>query len=385
MANRHAAALIVAAGRGVRAGEGTPKQYRPLGGRPLLAYSIASFKAAGITDIQVVIHADDIALYKEAAADAGLPAPVFGGESRQESVRNGLAGLKARAPDLVLIHDAARPFADAGLIQRVLDALQTHDGAIPAIAVTDTLKRGEKGLIRETVARDNLYQAQTPQGFNYAAICLAHERARGTAMTDDAAVGEAAGLKVALVEGAATNIKVTSAEDFVRAEKMLSERTSTRVAMGFDVHRFMPGDHVFLCGVRIAHDAALEGHSDADAGLHAITDALLGCIGAGDIGTHFPPSDERWRGAASHLFLAHAATLVRDKGGAVEHVDVTLICERPKIGPHRAAMTERIAEILYIETERVSVKATTSERLGFTGRGEGLAAQAVCTVRLPVR
>jgi 2-C-methyl-D-erythritol 4-phosphate cytidylyltransferase/2-C-methyl-D-erythritol 2,4-cyclodiphosphate synthase len=298
-------------------------------------------------------------------------------------VRHGLVALKENAPDLVLIHDAARPFVDRELVTRVLDALAHHDGAIPALAVSDTLKRVREGLIVETMPREELFGAQTPQGFRFPAICEAHAFAAGRALTDDAAVAEAAGLSVALVEGSPDNIKLTSVEDFLRAERMLASASSMRVGHGFDVHRFAPGDHVWLCGVRIPHECKLEGHSDADAGLHAITDALLGAIGAGDIGLYFPPSDEKWRGASSDIFLAHAAGLVRAKGGSIENVDVTLICERPKVSPHRQAMIERVAAILDIAPERVSVKATTSERLGFTGRQEGLAAEAVACVRLP--
>jgi len=378
------AALIVAAGRGVRAGGGVPKQYRKLGGRALLSHSIATFAShPRIGRVQIVINPEDRVAYDDAVDGFHLPEPVPGGAARQDSVRHGLVALKERAPGLVLIHDAARPFVDHKLITRVLEALADHDGAIPALAVSDTLKRGRAGLIVETLPREELFAVQTPQGFRFPMICEAHAFAAGRALTDDAAVAEAAGLSVALVEGSPDNIKLTSPEDFMRAERMLASASSTRIGHGFDVHRFVPGDHVWLCGVRIAHDRKLEGHSDADAGLHAITDALLGAIGAGDIGLYFPPSDEKWRGASSDIFLAHAAGLVRAKGGSIENVDVTLICERPKVAPHRQAMIERIASILEIAPERVSVKATTSERLGFTGRQEGLAAEAVACVRLP--
>lgn len=385
MTGERVAALIVAAGRGVRAGSGRPKQYRTLGQRPLLAHSVAAFvQHPRIAATQVVINPEDRDLYDLAVRGLDLPEPVAGGAARQDSVRHGLKALEASAPDLVLIHDAARPFVDAALITRVLDALATHEGAIPALAVSDTLKRGHEGCVVETVPRDELFAVQTPQGFRFPSILEAHARAAGQALTDDAAVAEAAGLSVAIVEGAPDNIKLTTAEDFLHAERMLASRLSTRIGHGFDVHRFTAGDHVWLCGVRVPHERGLEGHSDADAGLHALTDALLGAIGAGDIGMHFPPSDERWRGASSDVFLSHAVELVRGKGGEIENVDVTLICERPKVGPHREAMIARIAEILAISASRVSVKATTSERLGFTGRGEGLAAQAVACVRMPV-
>jgi 2-C-methyl-D-erythritol 4-phosphate cytidylyltransferase/2-C-methyl-D-erythritol 2,4-cyclodiphosphate synthase len=384
MEDQSVAALIVAAGKGLRAGGGTPKQYRPLGGRPLLAHSIGAFaRHPRVGRIQVVINPEDRPLYDAAVGGLSLPEPVAGGAARQDSVRHGLLALKEAAPDLVLVHDAARPFVSHDVITRVLDALGQHDGAIPALPISDTLKRGQDGLVVETIARDALFGAQTPQGFRYAAICDAHLATAGRALTDDAAVAEAAGLSVALVEGAPDNVKLTSAEDFLRAERMLAQASSMRIGHGFDVHRFVPGDHVWLCGVRVPHERGLEGHSDADAGLHAITDALLGAIGAGDIGAHFPPSDEKWRSASSDIFLRHAAELVRAKGGTIENVDVTLICERPKVAPHRHAMIERIAAVLEIAPSRVSVKATTSERLGFTGRGEGLAAEAVACVRLP--
>ncbi|HEY5346836.1 MAG TPA: 2-C-methyl-D-erythritol 2,4-cyclodiphosphate synthase, partial [Rhizomicrobium sp.] len=292
--------------------------------------------------------------------------------------------LAKDAPDFVLIHDAARPLISRDVIARVVAALEDGaQAAIPMLAVADTLrKRGADGWT--SVARDDLYRAQTPQGFHFDAIVQAHRAHAGENVTDDMALAELAGMKTEVVEGDEKNIKVTRKEDFAMAEQLLASRGGdVRVATGYDVHRFAPGDHIWLCGVKVPHDFALEGHSDADAGLHALTDAILGCIGAGDIGQHFPPTDERWRGASSDKFLAHAAALVRERGGAVSHVDVTLICERPKIGPHREAMAARVAEILGIEISRVSVKATTTEGLGFTGRREGLAAQAVATVRLP--
>jgi 2-C-methyl-D-erythritol 4-phosphate cytidylyltransferase/2-C-methyl-D-erythritol 2,4-cyclodiphosphate synthase len=377
-------ALVVAAGRGVRAGGGVPKQYRRLADRPVLAHSLAVFaRHRAIDAIRVVIHADDRGLYDEATHGLDLPEPAMGGASRQDSVRLGLESLAPLAPARVLIHDAARPFIDAGTITRVIDALAAAPGAIPAVAVADTLKRGAEGRIAATVPRADLWRAQTPQGFRYPEILAAHRAFAGRELTDDAAVAEAAGLAVALVEGGEANFKLTTDDDFRRAEAVLAAQAETRVATGFDVHAFGPGDHVWLCGVKVPHERGLVGHSDADVALHALTDALLGTIGAGDIGQHFPPSDMRWKGAASDQFLRHAASLVAARGGRVLHVDVTIVCERPKVGPHRAAMVARLAAILGIEPQRCSVKATTTEGLGFTGRREGIAAQAACTVRVP--
>ena len=376
------AALIVAAGRGSRAGPGAPKQYRPLAGEPVLRRAMAAFSGhPRITSIIAVIHRDDETAYREAAA--GLPKlldPAFGGETRQASVLAGLERLAAaERPDLVLIHDGARPFVSARLITDCIEALATHQGALAALAVTDTIRRGKDGLAGETVPRDGLWRAQTPQAFHFEAILDAHRKAAGGDYTDDAAVAAAAGMEVVLVEGDEDNFKVTSAADLARAERMLSGG-ETRTGMGYDVHRFGPGDHVWLCGVKLPHEAGLVGHSDADAGLHAITDAILGAIGAGDIGKHFPPSDPKWKGASSDIFLAHAATLARGAGATISHVDLTLICEAPKISPYTDKMRARIAEILSIGIGRVSVKATTTEGLGFTGRREGIAAQAIATL-----
>jgi 2-C-methyl-D-erythritol 4-phosphate cytidylyltransferase/2-C-methyl-D-erythritol 2,4-cyclodiphosphate synthase len=287
-------------------------------------------------------------------------------------------------PARVLVHDGARPFLDAGLVDRVLAALDESPAAIPALPLRDTVKRGAGGVVTQTVERADLWRAQTPQGFRYKDILAAHRGVIGQDLPDDAAVAERAGLPVRLIEGSEDNIKVTTADDLARAARILSARLGdVRTGQGFDVHAFGPGDHVWLCGIKVPHDRALIGHSDADAGLHALTDAILGALGAGDIGVHFPPSDAQWRGAPSHKFLRHAAELVKQAAGAISHVDVTLICERPKIGPHRAAMVKRVAEILELDPKRVSVKATTTEQLGFTGRGEGIAAQAVATLRLP--
>jgi 2-C-methyl-D-erythritol 4-phosphate cytidylyltransferase/2-C-methyl-D-erythritol 2,4-cyclodiphosphate synthase len=378
-------ALVVAAGRGTRLGAPLPKQYLPLGGVRLLRHSLVALRAhPRIAAVRAIIHPDDRALYDEAAAGLDLLPPVAGGAERQDSVRNGLESLEALAPDHVLIHDGARPFLDAAIVDRVLDALSDKPGAIAAMPVTDTVKRAEGGAIAETVDRSALWRAQTPQGFRFPAILATHRAAAGRQLSDDAAVAEHAGLAVALVAGSEENFKVTTMADLARAERHLASRLGdVRTGQGFDVHAFGPGDRVWLCGIAVPHEQGLVGHSDADVGLHALTDALLGAIGAGDIGQHFPPSDPRWRGAPSHRFLRHAAELVATKGGIVAHVDVTLICERPKIGPHRQAMAARIAEILAIGEGRVSVKATTTEKLGFTGRGEGIAAQAIATVRLP--
>ncbi len=377
-------ALVVAAGRGARFGGDVPKQWRLLAGRPILRHSLALLAGHPAIDaVRVVIHPDDLPLYDQAAEGLALAPPIAGGASRQESVRLGLEALAQDAHDLVLIHDGARPFAESALISRVVRALHLHAGAIPALPVHDTLKRGEDGLIRETVPRAGLWRAQTPQGFHFAALLEAHRAAAGHDLTDDAAVAERAGLGVALVEGAESNVKITTTQDLERAERSLSGPGEVRVGSGFDVHKFCPGDHVMLGNIVIPHEAGLEGHSDADVALHALTDALLGAIGAGDIGRHFPPSDPRWKGADSARFLAHAGALLSGRGGRISHLDLTVICERPKVGPHRAAMAHRIAAILGIDEGRVSVKATTTEGLGFTGRREGIAAQAVATVVMP--
>lgn len=377
-------ALIVAAGRGTRFGEGVPKQYRMLAGQPVLRRTVSAFLAhPRINDVLVVIHPDDRALYNQAVVGLAVLPPVDGGATRQESVIRGLERLAQRAPERVLIHDAARPNVDAALIDRVLDALVEAPAALPAVPVVDTLKKAaadQPNRVATTVDRAGLWRAQTPQGFRFDAILSAHRAALGRGFTDDAAIAESAGLAVALVAGSEDNVKITTEDDLSRQERMMGQMPDSRTGLGFDVHRFAEGDHVMLGGVAIPHTAGLEGHSDADVALHALTDALLGAIAAGDIGSHFPPSDAKWRGAPSHLFLAHAAGLVQAWGGAIVHVDITLICERPKIGPHRDAMQRRIAEILGISVDRVSVKATTTERLGFTGRQEGIAAQAVATV-----
>jgi 2-C-methyl-D-erythritol 4-phosphate cytidylyltransferase / 2-C-methyl-D-erythritol 2,4-cyclodiphosphate synthase len=377
-------ALVVAAGRGTRAGGALPKQYRQLGGRAVLRWSLERFRShPRIGAVRAVIHPDDRALYDDAALGLDLLPPVHGGASRQESVRLGLESLTNIKPRTVLIHDAARPFIDDATITRTIEALAQAPGAIVALPVADTIKRGENGQVAGTVDRAGLWRAQTPQGFRFEDILAAHRAATGAELSDDAAVAERAGLFVALVPGSEMNTKLTSEDDLRRAALFAGAAAETRVGTGFDVHAFGPGDHVWLCGIKVPHTQALIGHSDADVALHALTDAILGAIGAADIGAHFPPSDPRWRGAASDKFLTHAISLLAARGGAVVHADVTIICERPKVGPHRAAMVARLAAILGVDPSRCSVKATTTEGLGFTGRGEGIAAQAVATVRLP--
>lgn len=379
-------ALVVAGGRGSRFGGEMPKQYRDLGGRPLLRHSVETYcRHPQISGVRVVIHPDDRQLYDEAVEGLDLLEPCHGGRERQDSARFGLESLVSLGPDNVLIHDAARPFIDDGTIARVIGALDASDGAVAATPVTDTLKRGEGDRIVGTVDRAGLWRAQTPQGFRFQRILAAHRAVTGEALTDDAAVAERAGLSVSLVTAPEENFKVTTEDDLRRAERLLGTAYEQRIGTGFDVHHFGPGDHVMICGLKIAHSHGTVGHSDADVGLHALTDALLGTIGAGDIGSHFPPSDPQWKGAASERFLRHAAELVAQRGAAIVNVDVTIICERPKVGPHREAMTKQVAEILAIAPERVSVKATTTDKLGFTGRGEGMAAQAAATVRLPIR
>ena len=350
----------------------------------------------------VVINPADRSLYDDAVQGSKDPearkllAPVAGGETRQDSVRNGLESLADAPPDLVLIHDGARPLVSNAVIDGALDALAGHDGALPALAVSDSLKRATPGsaVIAGAVPREGLWRAQTPQGFRFPAILDAHRAAAGNALTDDAAVAEQAGLSVALTAGDEDNLKITTEQDFARAERiMATERErgvapaialETRVGMGFDVHRFGPGDHLMLGGVAVPHDHGVVSHSDGDVVLHAIVDAVLGAMAAGDIGNHFPPSDETWRDADSAHFVAHTLAMLRERGGRLSHIDVTVICQRPRIGPHREAMMARLSDVLGLAPQRISLKATTTERLGFTGRGEGIAAQAVATVRLPV-
>ena len=382
------AALIVAAGRGARAGGAVPKQYAAGGGMSVLARTIGVFLGHPAVDlVAVVIGADHRHLYEQALVQphAKLMPPVTGGDNRQQSVLNGLRALATAAPDRVLIHDAVRPFVTPDIIARVLQALDHSTGAIAAAPLADTLKRADASQrIAGTIDRAGVWRAQTPQGFHFPAILAAHEVAAAAGrkdLTDDAAVAELAGLEVALVEGSEANRKLTTAEDLAMiAAADEGAGLDVRTGQGFDVHRFCPGDHVWLCGVKVAHTHGLEGHSDADVGLHALTDALLGAIAEGDIGQHFRNTDPRWKGAPSHLFLADAAQRIQARGGRIGNVDVTLICEAPKISPHRDAMRERIAAILDLDLSRVAVKATTSEGLGFTGRREGIAALATATV-----
>lgn len=374
------AAIVVAAGRGSRAGEGAPKQYRMLAGQPVLRRSLAALAGhPRMSHVVAVIHPEDTAAFSEAAHGLGA-LPVHGGATRQDSVRRGLEALADFAPDLVLIHDAARPLLPHDVIDRLLDALAENDGAVPALPVVDSLRTGETHADGE-VDRSRLKRVQTPQAFRYAAIRAAHAKAAPDA-TDDVAVALAAGLSVAFVEGDERLAKLTYPTDFARAEALLGAGLITRVGQGFDVHRFGPGDHVWLCGVKVPHDHALIGHSDADVGLHALTDALLGAAAMGDIGDHFPPSDPKWRGAPSDQFLVHARDLILARGGIIDHVDVTLICETPKVAPHRDTMRQRVAALLRLSVEGVSIKATTTEKLGFTGRKEGIAAQATASIRL---
>jgi 2-C-methyl-D-erythritol 4-phosphate cytidylyltransferase/2-C-methyl-D-erythritol 2,4-cyclodiphosphate synthase len=378
-------ALVVAAGQGSRFGGPVPKQYLPLAGADVLRHAVSALAGhPRITDVLVAIRPEDRALFDRSVAGLGVASPVIGGATRQDSVRLGLEALVAYHPDRVLIHDGARPFPTRGLVDRIIGGLDRSVAAIPCLPLSDTIKRVEGGTIRETIDRSALWRAQTPQGFHFDAILAAHRAAAGRRLTDDAAIAEAAGLIPLVVEGSEDNLKITTSQDLAIAERMVAARLcDVRVGQGFDVHPFAPGDHVSICGVKIPHNMSLAGHSDADVGLHALTDAVLGAIGAGDIGMHFPPTDPRWRGAASDRFLRHAASLVRARGGVVAAVDVTIICERPKIAAHRPAMVESVAAIVGIAPCRVNVKATTTEKLGFTGRAEGIAAQAVATVRLP--
>lgn len=379
-------ALIVAGGRGSRFGGPLPKQYALLAGRAVLHRTVDVLRATpGIARVQVVIAPGDHDHYRAAIGDLDLPPPVKGGASRQQSVLNGLESLASDSPDIVAIHDAARPFVRVSDIIACLEAVSMPgvDGAVLGVPLADTLKKvDDGGAISGTVPRAGLWRAQTPQVFRFRKLLEAHRLAaslashEATALTDDAAVGERAGLRIVMVEGHDDNRKITTAED-------MASTMETRTAFGFDVHGFGPGNAVMLGGIAVPHGQALAGHSDADVALHALTDAVLGTIGAGDIGKHFPPSDPQWRGASSDRFLRHAIELLVAAGGRIVHLDLTLICEAPRIGPHRDAMTDSIARIAGIGRDRVSVKATTTEGLGFTGRGEGIAAQAVATVEMP--
>jgi len=382
-----AAVVIVAAGQGTRLGGPVPKQYQRLGGEMVLTRTLRAALGcpqAGV--VLVAIHPDARALYAEAAApldDPRLMPPVHGGAARSDTVRLALEALEAAAPDVVLVHDAARPFASPALFTRLAEAAASGEGAIAAEPVVDALWREADGLADIPAPRDGLWRAQTPQAFPYAALLAAH-RTGGPPALDDAEVFRRAGGPVRLVPGEPENFKITSAADLARAERLLEARmTETRIGQGFDVHRYRAGDHMWLCGVRVPHDRGLEGHSDADVGLHALADALYGALSDGDIGRYFPPSDPQWKGAESHIFLRHAGQRVAARGGRIVNLDVTLLCERPRIAPHAAAMQARIADILGIDPGRVSDKATTVERLGFIGREEGMAALATATVEMP--
>jgi 2-C-methyl-D-erythritol 4-phosphate cytidylyltransferase / 2-C-methyl-D-erythritol 2,4-cyclodiphosphate synthase len=386
------AVLIVAGGRGARFGGETPKQYRLLGGIPVLTRTLAAFAAAlPEAALAVVIHPDDKALYQvaiDAAPDrvrARLLPPAFGGASRQESVRNGLEAISGETRKIVLVHDAARPFASTELIRAARLAGLSHAAAVPGHAVTDTIKTVDSaGAIAGTPDRAALRAVQTPQAFDYQLILAAHRAAAGQELTDDAAVAERAGCRVHVFDGDPANMKITTAGDLAAAERRLAgDLSDIRVGQGYDVHAFEEGDAVWLGGIAIPHDKKLKGHSDADVLMHAITDAIFGALADGDIGSHFPPSDPQWKGADSKIFLAYAAERVRARGGMIAHVDGTVICERPKVGPHRDAIRAKLAEIMKIPVSRVAIKATTSERLGFTGREEGIASMATATVRLP--
>lgn len=366
--------VIVAAGRGSRAGGDLPKQWQILAGKPVLAHTLAAFAGLPVT---LVVHPDDMARARALAPQVRL---VTGGAQRADSVRAALEALAGSDATRVLIHDGARPLVSRALIDRLIAALDHAPAAAPALPVTDALWRGEGGRVSGTPSRDGLYRAQTPQAFRLAEILAAH-RAHPGGAADDVQVARAAGLDVQIVEGEEDNLKLTFPGDFQRAEAILKGRdVDIRLGNGYDVHAFTEGDHVWLCGVKLPHSRALLGHSDADVGMHALTDAIYGALAAGDIGRHFPPSDPQWKGAASHIFLRHAVELAGDRGFRLSNCDVTLVCERPKIGPHAAEMQAALAAIMGLDADRISVKATTSERLGFTGREEGIAALATATL-----
>ena len=391
--SKRTAAIIVAAGRGLRAGSGGPKQYRSIGGRTVIARAMEPFCLhPHVSAVQPVVNPDDIAMFNDAASMLRYQPPANGGATRQASVHAGLEALTGEAPDIVLIHDAARPFVSAALISRAIEAADKTGAAVPAIPVTDTIKLiGASGNVEATPERARLRIAQTPQAFRYDVILHAHRRAareRRDDFTDDAALAEWAGLTVATFEGDPANMKLTTPEDFVREEARLLASSGAmlgdiRTGTGYDVHAFGDGDHLMICGVRVPHTRGFLAHSDGDVGLHALVDAILGALADGDIGSHFPPSDVQWKGAASDRFLKYAVDRVTARQGRIANLEVTLICERPKIGPLRDVMRARIADITGVSVSRVAVKATTSERLGFTGREEGIAATASATIRLP--
>lgn len=376
-------AIVVAAGAGLRAGPGEPKVWRALGAHPLIRWSVESLILAGAEELVLVVAPDRLDLVADALAELRGWTTVAGGSTRAQSVLAGLDALTCDPDQAVLIHDAARPFVTRHHVEGVLSALEQADGAVPALPVSDTLKRGDR-IVAETVSREGLWRAQTPQAFRRGRLTAAYGRwPAEREPTDDAAVLELDGGKVAIAPGDPMLMKLTYPEDFLMAEQMVSSRRVVRTGMGLDAHRFGPGSAVWLGGIRIEHDHGLVGHSDADAGLHALTDAVLGAIAQGDIGDHFPPTDPRWKDAASDQFLRHAGSLLAARGGRILNADLTLICERPRIGPHRDAMRRRIADLLGLSIDQVSVKATTTEGMGFTGREEGLMAQAIVSVELP--
>lgn len=392
--NSKVAVVVVAAGRGERAGQADgPKQYRKIGGKAVIWHTLKAFlDHPRIGAVAVAIHADDAELFATAASELALRViAVTGGATRQESTRLALLALQDTKPAAVLIHDGVRPFIGADVIDRTIEGIDTKHGSLPSLPVSDTLKKEAfDRTVAETVPRAGLHSAQTPQGFPFEPIFSAHQRAFEAGrsdFTDDSAIAEWAGIPVRLVLGSPDNVKLTWAKDIAMADQRLSGQAisfpDVRTGNGYDVHSFEPGDHVWLCGVKIPHSKKLNGHSDADVGLHALTDALLATCGAGDIGTHFPPSDPQWKGAASRIFVEHAAKIVRSRGGRIANADVTLICEAPKVGPHREAMTAELADMLRIAPERISIKATTNEKLGFIGREEGIAAIATASVVYP--
>jgi 2-C-methyl-D-erythritol 4-phosphate cytidylyltransferase/2-C-methyl-D-erythritol 2,4-cyclodiphosphate synthase len=387
--SKRTAAILVAAGRGLRAGAGGPKQYRTIGGQTVIFRAMQAFcQHPDVFAVQPVVNPDDIAIFNDAVASLRHQPPTRGGATRQASVHAGLEALAGEKPEIVLIHDAARPFVTPAVISRAIAAAERTGAAVPAIAVTDTIKQvSDAGDVEATPDRARLRIAQTPQAFRFDVILDAHRRAARDGrsdFTDDAALAEWAGLTVATFEGDPANMKLTTPEDFVREEaRLASQLGDIRTGTGYDVHAFGDGDHLMICGVRVPHTKGFLAHSDGDVGLHALVDAILGALADGDIGSHFPPSDMKWKGAASDKFLAYAVERVTARGGRIANLEVTLICERPKIGPLRDTMRTRIAEITGVNVSRVAVKATTSERLGFTGREEGIAATASATIRLP--
>mgnify|MGYP002634461876 CR=1 FL=1 len=379
------AVIIVAAGRGHRMEKQIPKQYLDIGGMAVLRHTVNIFlKNPAIDHIQVVIHPDDQSLYDDAIGDMALPDPVFGGQSRQQSVLAGLEAISEIMPEYVYIHDAARPFLEQKTLNRLIAEVAEYGAVIPALNVTDTIKYMSNETIDSTLDRDLLYRAQTPQAFRYKAIYMAHRHQENKDLTDDSAVAELSGLKVRIIPGSENNFKITTPQDLIKAQNMSQNSyTDVRTGYGIDVHAFDKGDHIILGGIKIPHTHKLKGHSDADVALHALCDALLGALALGDIGDHFPPSDDQWKGASSDIFLKHAAQLIYDQDGVIANIDLTIICEQPKIAPHREKIRDNISQLLDLDINRVSIKATTTEKLGFTGKKQGIMAQAIATIRLP--